>query len=233
MVLVRTLLAWLPYLTFLVGVLGLARRIARWRRAPLARAPLFPLPPTRTAAWRRTAAELCLLRGLHAADRARWLGAWPLHVALALLAVGHVRAVVDFPGLWRGLGLSPEAVDRLAQAAGGAVGLVALAACFVLLARRLVVPRLRQITRTGDLLALLVLLAVIVSGNALRFGPGLELAPIRAYFLSLAVLSPAPLPEPPGFALHFLLAQILFAWAPWSKLVHAPGVFFAKATLCR
>jgi nitrate reductase gamma subunit len=233
MALARTLLPYLPYLTLLVGVLGLTRRLVRWRRAPVASAPLFPLPPTRTATWRRMAAELCLLRGLHAGDRSLWLGAWPLHVALALLAVGHIRAFVDFPGLWRVLGLSPEAVDRLAGASGDAVGLVAMAACLSLLARRGLVRRVREITRPGDVLALLGLIAVIVSGNALRFGPPVDLDPVRDYFAALLRLRPGPLPELPGFAVHFLLAQALFAWAPWSKLLHAPGVFFAKATLYR
>lgn len=233
MALTRTLLACLPYLTLLVGVLGLARRIARWRRAPAAGAPLFPLPRTRTATWRRLAAELCLLRGLHAGDRNLWLGAWPLHVALALLAVGHIRAFVDFPGLWQALGLAPEAVDKLAGASGGAVGLVAMTACLYLLARRGLVRRVREITGPGDVLALLLLLAVIVSGNALRFGPPLDLGPVRDYCAALVRLRPVPLPEVPGFAVHFLLAQALFAWAPWSKFLHAPGVFLAKATLCR
>jgi nitrate reductase gamma subunit len=233
MALVRTVLACLPYLTLLVCVLGLTWRMARWRRAPAPVAPLFPLPPSRAATWRRTAAELCLLRGLHAGDRGLWLGAWPLHVALALLAVGHIRAFVDFPGLWQALGLTPGAVDRLAGLSGGAVGLVALAACLYLLARRALVRRVREITGPGDVLALLLLLAVIVSGNAMRFGPHVDLGPVRDYFAALLRLHLVPWPDVPGFAVHFLLVQALLVWAPWSKFLHAPGVFWAKATLCR
>lgn len=231
MVLAPLLPVWLPYLSLALCLLGLAWRLGRWRRAPAAPAPLFPLPPTRSAAWRRTLAELCLLRGLHAGDRGQWYGAWPLHMALALLAVGHLRAFVDFPGLWRALGLTPGGVDRLAAVSGGAVGLVAMAACLFLLARRGLARRVREITRPGDILVLVLLLAVIVSGNAMRFGETVELDPVRAYFAGLAGLRPGPLPAVPGFAAHFLLAQALFVAAPFSKLLHAPGVFFAKAGL--
>lgn len=231
MALARFLPVWLPYLSLGLCLLGLAWRLTRWWRAPAAPAPLFPVPPTRTAAWVRLGAELCLLRGLRAGDRGQWYGAWPLHLALALLAVGHLRAFVDFPGLWRALRLAPGQVDHLAAISGGAVGLVAMAACLHLLARRALVRRVREITRPQDVLILVLLLAVIVSGNALRFGADMELGPVRAYFAGLAGLRPGPLPEAPGFAVHFLLAQVLGVAVPFSKLLHAPGVFFAKAGL--
>lgn len=223
----------LPYLTFVIFVLGVAWRIVRWCQAPAAATTLFPTARTTATGRRRLAVEVCLLRGAHASDFWLWAGAWPLHVALLLLAVGHVRAFVDFPGLWRSLGLTPAAVDTLAAVSGGAVGLVAMAACFYLLGRRLLVKRVREITRSEDMLTLLLLLAVILSGNIMRFGPHTDLPAIRAYFASLASLHAVPMPDVPGFATHFLLVQLLAVWAPWSKLMHMPGLFLAKATLSR
>lgn len=233
MALARLLLACLPYATLLVFGLGLARRVARWRLATAAPAPLFPRPATPAGAWRRLVVEICLLRGAQTGDPVRWIGAWPLHAALLALAVGHVRAFVDFPGLWRLLGLGPERVDSLAGLAGGAVGVVAMLACLWLMARRTCVRRLREITRAEDVWTLLLLLAVLVSGNAMRFGPHVDLEPVRAYFASLARLRPVPMPDVPGFAVHFLLAQVLLAWAPFGKLLHAPGLFWAKEGLYR
>jgi len=227
------LLACLPYVTCSVFLLGLAKRIGHWHRSKVVPAPLFPRPVRPAAAWRRLAAEICLLRGSHAGDPGLWIGAWPLHVALFAIAVGHVRAFVDFPDLWRTLGLGPERVDALAGLAGGVVGLVAMLACLYLLAWRLFVRRLREITRMQDLWTLLLLLAVVVSGNAMRLGSPVDLEPIRAYFAALARLHPVPMPEIPGFATHFLLAQGLLAWAPFGKLLHAPGLFWAKADLYR
>lgn len=223
----------LPYLTFLACILGVVWRVARWCQAPAAPVSLFPVPPSPAARCRRLAAEVCLLRGAHASDPWLWIGAWPLHVALALLAVGHIRAFVDFPRLWQALGLTPADVDTLASISGGAVGLVAVAACLYLLARRALVKRVREITRAEDVLTLLVLLAVILSGDLMRFGPRVDLPTVRAYFVALASLHPVPMPDVPGFATHFLLVQLLALWAPWSKLMHMPGLFLAKATLSR
>jgi len=233
MVLVSALPDSLPYLSFLACIMGLSWRIGRWCQGASASVLLFPVPQTAFAGWRRLAAEVCLLRGAHAGDPGLWIGAWPLHAALALLAVGHVRAFVDFPGLWRALGLSPADVDTLASVSGGAVGVIAMAACLYLLARRGLVKRVREITRAEDVLSLLLLLAVILSGNSLRFGPQVDLVRVRAYFAAMATLHPVPMPDVPGFAAHFLLVQLLAVWAPWSKLAHAPGLFVAKSALYR
>jgi len=233
MVLARLWPDCLPYATLLICLLGLTRRLGRWFLAKPATSPLFPRPSAAPAGWRRLAVEVCLLRGVHAAEPGLWLGAWPLHVALGGIALGHIRAFVDFPGLWQALGLGPERLDNLAGAAGGVVGLTALLACSYLLARRILVRRMREITRAQDIWTLLLLLAVILSGNAMRWGPAVDLEPIRAYFAALARLSPGPMPDTPGFAVHFLLAQGLLLWAPFGKLLHAPGLFLAKDGLLR
>lgn len=233
MALARMLPTYLPYLTLLVLLLGLVWRIGHWLRAKAGPAPLFPLPASPSGVRRRLAVEICLLRGLRAGDPGLWLGAWPLHLALVLLAVGHVRAFVDFPGLWCGLGLTPATVERLAGISGGTVGGLALLAGLYLLARRGLVPRVREITRWEDVWPLLLLLAVVISGNAMRFGSRVDLAPVRAYFAALAGPHPTAPPDVPGFALHFLLAQGLLLVLPFGKLLHGPGLFFAKADLYR
>jgi nitrate reductase gamma subunit len=225
----RSLLDWLPYLTAAVFVFGLARRIVRWSRAPAPAAPLFPLPGTRRRAVARLAAEICLLRGRAAGSVSSRLPAWLFHASLVLLLVGHVRAVTDFPGLWAALALSPAAVDRLATVAGGAAGLLALGSALALAVRRAVVPGLRDVTGLEDVCVLALLVAVIGSGLAMRLGPAVDLAPVRAYLADLARLRPRPMPDVPGFALHFLLAQALVAAIPFGKLLHLAGVFPAMA----
>lgn len=157
--------------------------------------------------------------------------AWLFHGALLLLALGHLRAVTDFPGVFTALSLSPAAVDRLAGISGLGIGLLALGALLALALRRILAPGLRQITRFEDGFALALLAAVVGSGLAMRLGPAVDLTPIRAYSMALATLHPAPLPDVPGFAAHFLLAQVLAVYAPFGKLLHITGIFGAKAGL--
>jgi nitrate reductase gamma subunit len=225
------LLGCLPYLTVAVVLFGLTRRLVRWSRAAPGLAPLFPAATARPAAWARLAGEVCLLRGRRALPGLRPVVAWSLHAALVLLALGHLRAVTDFPRLWAWLGLSPAAVDRLADAVGGAVGLAALAALLILALWRLGAPRLRAVTRTGDVLALVLLGAVLFSGLIMRLGGPVDLGSVRAYLFALATLHPVPLPDVPGFAAHFLLAQALALLIPYGKLLHMLAVFPAKAGL--
>lgn len=225
------LLGCLPYLTAAVVLFGLTRRLVHWSRAAPGCAPLFPAATSRPAAWARLAGEICLLRGRRDLPGPRRVAAWSLHAALMLLALGHLRAVTDFPRLWAWLGLAPAAVDRLADLVGGAVGLAALAALLVLALWRLGAARLRAVTRTGDVLALVLLGAVLLSGLLMRLGEPVDLGPVRAYLAALAALRPVALPDVPGFAAHFLLAQALVLLIPYGKLLHMLAVFPAKAGL--
>jgi nitrate reductase gamma subunit len=226
---VRAALACLPYLTTLAFAAGLAWRIRRWSLAAAPPAPLFPLPDGTATAWGRIGVEICLLQGRRPGPSFSWLGPWCFHAALALILIGHLRAVTDFPRLWAALALSPATVDALAAVAGGAAGLLALASGCFLLGRRLLLPRLREISQGEDVFALVLLLAVILSGLAMRFGPPVDLGPVRAYFAALAAFAPGPMPDVPGFAVHFLLAQALAVYAPCGKLLHMAGVIPAKA----
>jgi len=233
-----TVPACLPYLTASILVLGLAWRLRRWNRARAASSPLFPLSPrTRQSApspaldAARIAAEICLLRGRRAGKPAH--AAWCFHFSLVLLLIGHIRAFTDFPRLWAALGLSPEVVATLAALAGGAAGLFALGSGLWLAGRRLVLPGLRGITRFEDVFLLALLLAVIASGLAMRLGRATDLESVRSYFAALASLRPGPMPETPGFALHFLLAQALIVVFPFGKLLHAAGILPAKLGLGR
>lgn len=222
---------WLPYLTATALLLGLLWRLRRWRRASARPAPLFPAPDTTSAVWTQIAAEVCLLGGRRSAFASGIVAAWGLHAALLLLAVGHCRAVADFPGLWAVLGLTGEDVDRVGAVAGSAAGAVALAAVAALAVRRLASPAVRVASQPEDFFALALLAAVIASGLFMRLAGRTELVDVRAYFAALAALRPGPMPQAPGFAVHFLLAQALAVYLPWGKLLHALGVFPAKAGL--
>lgn len=222
---------WLPYLTAAALFLGLLRRLRRWRRAAARPAPLFPVPDATPAVWAKIAAEVCRLGGRRNTFTSGIVAAWSLHAALLLLAVGHCRAVADFPGLWAVLGLTVQDVDAFGAVAGSAAGFVALAAVAALAVRRLASPAVRVASRPQDFLALALLAAVVASGLFMRLAGRTELADVRAYFAALAALRPGPMPQAPGFAVHFLLAQALAVYLPWGKLLHAFGVFPAKAGL--
>jgi nitrate reductase gamma subunit len=63
----------------------------------------------------------------------------------------------------------------------------------------------------------------------MRFISHIDLAETREYFHSLALFSVTAMPGNPWFIAHFLLAQILIMYIPFSKILHFGGIFFSEA----
>jgi len=114
--------------------------------------------------------------------------------------------------------------------AGGAAGVVILLATLLLLARRLALPRVREITGPADYLALLLIAAIILTGDMMRFSTEhFDLALTREYFAGLATFSNvtgAAALEHGVFLVHMCLALLLILILPFSKLLHFGGIFF-------
>jgi nitrate reductase gamma subunit len=115
---------------------------------------------------------------------------------------------------------------------GVAAGVILLASAILLLARRLAIARVREISGVGDFVALLLLLGILATGDLLRFGPHFDLAQTREWAWSLLRFSPV-VPRNPIFLVHALLALLLIAYIPFSKVLHFGGIFFSQSALRR
>ncbi len=215
------------YLAAAVFVLGLAWRIATWLRAPVPlKIPVTPGPATYAGVARRLGGELLLFRSLWRADKTLWAAGWIFHVALVLLAFGHVGGLVcpEFPR--RLLGLTAEGYARMSLVTGGAIGILAIAPLFYLALRRRLLERVRYISTFGDFLALGLLFLVIATGDEMRFQGAIDLAQAREFVAGLLAFRPVPPPGGFAFTAHMLSVCALLAYIPFSKLVHLGGVFF-------
>jgi nitrate reductase gamma subunit len=128
------------------------------------------------------------------------------------------------------LGMSEDAIHAMSSGAGGAAGVLILLATVLLLVRRLSIERVREITGAVDYFALLLIAAVIATGNVMRFGgEHFDLATTREYFGTLAtfgnVTGLAAL-QHNVFLVHMCLALVLILCMPFSKLLHFGGIFF-------
>jgi len=221
----------LPPVTAAVLLLGLAIRVRTWYRAPIGKITLYPAAKNSSQLWAGVMQELFLFRSLWAGDSTLWAGAWIFHVSLALIFVGHLRVVTDFPRLWAAMGMGAEGVNVMSAWVGGAVGVVILGMGLFLLGRRFTSPAARDASKVEDYVTLLLLLGVIVTGDALRFLSHFDLEQTRTYFRGLLTLNLQSMPESPLFWLHFLLGQVLIMYIPAGKLLHLPGVFFTHPLL--
>lgn len=222
----------LPPVTLTVFAAGMIYRFRVWWMLPTPKLTLFPAPREGSDRVLSVFKATFLFPGLFKGDKPFWAGAWMFHAMLALILVGHIRVVTDFPRLWAFLGID---ADTMSLVAGGSAGILILAALIFLLLRRATVPHVREIAQTGDWFTLVLLLAVILSGNMIRFFDHFDLNLSRAWFAGIFTLQFTP-PPPAlrgGFMLHYFFGQMLIMYLPFSKLLHFGGIFFSQTALQR
>ena len=96
-----------------------------------------------------------------------------------------------------------------------------------LLVRRIAVPRVRYISAPSDYLMLLLLLALALSGLAMKYVAPTDVVAVKAFMVGLLTFSWQPLPADGVLLLHLSLVVVLMLIFPFSKLLHAPGMFFS------
>jgi len=201
-------------------VLGLARRIWLYARTPEPlKIPTTPAPLTRTGAGLRVAREVVFFSSLFRANKWIWLFGWIFHVSLALVALRHLRYFVQ---------PAPEVIV-LIQPLGVIAGLGMVAGLVALWARRVFVARIRHISGPSDHLMLALLVAIGASGLAMKFFAHTDIVAVKAFFLGLMRFDIQPLPGDPALLVHLTLVLALMVVFPFSKLLHAPGVFFSPS----
>ena len=210
--------AGLFYGAVVIFVAGVGARIAAYARTP---APLkiatTPAPTTRAGAAARVAREVVLFESLFKANLLAWALGWAFHAALAVVLVRHLRYFVDPVPEWLAL-MQPLGVYAGIVMAGALAGLVA---------RRVLIDRVRYISTPSDHLMLVLLLAIAASGLMMKFAAHTDIAQVKAFFTGLLVLDVRPLPADAPLVLHLALVAALAIVFPFSKLLHAPGVFFS------
>jgi nitrate reductase gamma subunit len=146
---------------------------------------------------------------------------------MLVVLLRHLRLFVD---------PVPAFVLAIARADGFlAVGLPAIQATTVLflaagaflLARRLASPPLRYLSLAADYLPLFLLLAVGATGAWLRHVSKIDVPATKAMVMGLVHLAPRPADLGAVFYGHLFLVSALFAYFPFSKLVHGAGVWLS------
>jgi len=215
----------------LVFVIAMVFRVRSWMRLPAPSMTLFPAPsPEGKANVLNTAKEAVFFRSLYKGDRALWLFAWAFHVVLALIFVGHVRVVSNVDQVFMSMGMTEAGIQGMSSGAGGAAGVIILVTAVVLLLRKLLIPRVKEITSVSDILALVLIGAILVTGNMMRFGAEhFDLNLTREYFANLASFggaADAQALQNGVFLTHMGLALLLLMYIPFSKILHFGGIFF-------
>ena len=169
-------------------------------------------------------------RLIHWSYKWLWLGAIAFHYAFLVIVLRHLRLFTEpVPGFIKLI----DSVDGFFQFftpvfyLSGAVLVVAVA---YLLARRLTNPMLRYISLVPDYFPLLMILAIGISGILMRYVYKVDVVAIKQLTLGLVTLHPTvPAGIGPIFFVHIFLVSVFIAYFPFSKLMHAPGVFLSPS----
>lgn len=210
--------ALLLYAATLLGVAGLAWRIRDYARTPAPlKIPTTPAPTTTGGVVLRMLREVALFESLFKANLWIWLFGWMFHVALALVLARHLRYFTEPVWFWV-VWIQPFGLYGGLAMAAGLAGLWA---------RRFLVPRIRYISTPSDHLMLALLLGIGVSGLSIKFLAHTDIVAVKAFALGLIFFDWQPLPAHLGLYLHLFLVALLIGIFPYSKLLHAPGLFFS------
>jgi nitrate reductase gamma subunit len=171
----------------------------------------------------------------------RW-GSNLFHIGVLGIFAGHFTGLLTPVAVWQVLGVTPPEKQMTAMVGGGIFGIMCVAGLVMLLARRAADPRIRAVTRTGDMLVLALLLAQVLLGLA-----GIPISaqhPDAAEMLKFMEWAQRIWTFRPGaadliaevsiiFKLHLVLGLTLFLVFPFTRLVHIWSGFASVFFLLR
>lgn len=212
------LFAILFYLATLVFVVGLLQRIRTYAATPAPlKIPTTPAPTTTGGVVLRMTREVVFFESLFKANLWTWSMGWLFHASLALVTLRHLRYFTEPVWGW----------VAFIQPFGIYAGITMLLGLCGLWVRRLFVERIRYISTPSDHLMLLLLIAIAASGLLMQFVAHTDVVAVKGYFIGLMHLDIRVLPSDLLLMLHLMLVTTLLVVFPFSKLLHAPGVFFS------
>ena len=213
-----TIVAVLFYVATTILVLGLAYRIRLYARAPAPlKIPTTPAPVTRSGVVVRMAKEVVFFESLFKANKWTWLFGWVFHAALLLVVLRHLRYFTEPVWFW----------VNWVQPFGLYAGFAMVAGLAGLWMRRFTVERIRYISAPSDHLMLLLLIGIAATGLMMKYVAHTDIITLKAFVLGLMYFDWQPLPADPVLLIHLGLVLVLLLVFPFSKLLHAPGVFFS------
>lgn len=157
-----------------------------------------------------------------------WLGAIAFHYAFLVVLLRHLRFFTE-PVL--GFVHLLDITDGFLQFFIPTVylsGIVLLVAATYLLVRRVTRPELRYISLAADYFPLFLILSIAITGILMRYFYKVDIVAVKELAMGLVTLKPT-VPAGIGslFFIHLFLVSVLVAYFPFSKLMHAPGVFLS------
>jgi len=206
------------YTATAIIVVGLAYKIRLYATTPAPlKIPTTPAPIKRRGVVARLFFEVTLFNSLFKSNKWIWLFGWLFHAALLFVLLRHLRYFQDPVWNW----------VSVIQPVGKYAAFIMIFGLAGLWARRFLVDRVRYISSPSDHLMLALLIAIGLSGIGMKYVSHTDIVAVKAFFLGLIYFDWQPLPADFLLIVHLSLVVSLMIIFPFSKLLHAPGLFFS------
>ena len=213
-------IAALFYIAFFILAYGLVCKLIQYKNTPSPlKIPTMPAPTTQVGVVFRMTKEVVLFESLFKSSKATWLFGWLFHFGLFLDMLRHLRYFIDPVWTW-------VVIIQPFGKYGSILMFVGLAG---LLVRRIVVDRVRYISAPSDYLMLVLILCITSTGIAMSFYLGADVISVKSFFIGLLTFNIQNLPFDPILIAHLIMVAMLMIIFPYSKLLHAPGLFFSPS----
>lgn len=165
---------------------------------------------------------------VYSANKWLWAGSLTFHWSFLVILLRHVRFFAEPVPAFVGF---IEGFDGFFQVGLPVIlvtDMVILAALTFLFLRRIFDSRLRYFSLVADYFPLFLLLSIAVTGILMRYFVRTDIVAVKELAMGLVTFRPA-IPDAIGvmFFIHLFLVSALFAYFPFSKLMHAGGIFLS------
>ncbi len=164
----------------------------------------------------------------HGSAKALWLAGLAFHWSFLIVLIRHTRLFMEpMPSFVHNI----EILDGFLQIGAPGLlisGVVLLVAVTYLFLRRVFIPEVRYISLAADYFPLFLIMAIAVTGILMRYFVKVDVVTLKAFTLGLFSFS-ASAPEGVSviFYIHLFLVSVLFAYIPFSKIMHFGGVLMS------
>jgi len=179
--------------------------------------PTTPAPTTQTGVALRMLREVTLFESLFKSNRWIWLFGYLFHFGMLIALLRHLRYFTAPVPQW----------VVMMQWMGIYAGMAMVIGLLGLWARRLLVDRVRYISAPSDHLMLALLAGIGITGLGMKYLAHPDIIGLKAFILGVLRFDWQPLPTDPLLLIHLFLVITLMLVFPYSKLLHAPGIFFS------
>ena len=157
-----------------------------------------------------------------------WLFGITFHYAFLTIVIRHMRFFFEPIPMPIELLASVDGFFQMAVPTLFLTDIAFMAAVTYLFLRRVVIPQMRYISLANDYFPLFLLLGIGITGILMRNVWKVDLLGVKQLAMSLFSFHPT---VPSGihviFYVHLFLVCVLLAYFPFSKLMHAAGVFMS------